>query len=79
MFHLGCLGLIIASEIQKILVDVIELGVVVKHSRFLKLFIVYHYLYDKYLEFITFSVIKEVVFLFKWQHAIDKLFIVNLC
>ena len=46
MIHLGCLGLVFAPEIEKVLVDLVELGVGVKHSRFLQLLVIDHYLYD---------------------------------
>ena len=68
MIHLGCFGLIFTSIIQKILVDVIELGVWVKHSCFTKFLIIDNL-----------SVIEEIVFLFEWKHAIDKLLIINFC
>ena len=46
MIHLWCLGLVFAPEIEKVLVDLVELGVGVKHSRFLQLLVIDHYLYD---------------------------------
>ncbi len=45
MIHFWCLRLIFAPEVQKVLVNVIELGVWVKHSNSFQFLIVDHYIY----------------------------------